>query len=306
MAARVERITERYWMSLRAFLDEPGEAERSRAYELGRTALAEGLGVLDLAAAHHAALRRLLARGARRASPPAALDAAGEFFAECLSPFEMSHRGAREGARAWRRLNEALESEAKRIAHALHDEAGQLLASVHIALADVENGLPPRSRGRLQEVKRLLYSIETELRNLSHELRPTVLDRLGLLPALQFLGESVARRAGIRVQVSGEEAGRLPSVVEITLYRIAQEALNNVVRHARASRASIELQVGPRRVSCAIRDNGIGFAPERLRHCDGLGLTGINERLHALGGSLHIASKPRRGTVLRAEVPKGR
>ena len=306
MAARVERFAERYGAGLRAFLDAPGEAGRSRAYELGRAALAEGLGVLDLAAAHHAALRRMRAGGGRRASPPATIDAAGDFFVECLSPFEMSHRGAREGARAWRRLNEALENEAKRIAHALHDEAGQLLASVHIALADLEKGLPPRSRARLPEVKQLLHSIETELRNLSHELRPTVLDRLGLLPALQFLGERVARRAGIRVQVKGEEAGRLPSVLEITLYRIAQEALNNVVRHARASRAGIELQVGAERVSCTIRDNGIGFAPERLRQGDGLGLTGIGERLHALGGSLHIASKPRRGTVLRAEVPKGR
>ncbi|MGH6885835.1 MAG: sensor histidine kinase, partial [Geminicoccales bacterium] len=201
---------------------------------------------------------------------------------------------------------EALENEAKRIAHALHDEAGQLLASVHIAIADVASGLPPPSRARLQEVRRMLHSIETELRNLSHELRPTVLDRLGLLPALQFLGESVAKRAGIRIEVRGEEASRLPSVVEIALYRIAQEALNNVVRHARASAASIELQVGPERVSCAIRDNGVGFAPDRMRNRDGLGLTGISERLQALGGTLHIASKPKRGTTLRAEVPKGR
>jgi signal transduction histidine kinase len=306
MAMHPEQFAERYWAGLRRFLDDPGEAQRSQAYELGRKGLAEGLGVLDVAAAHHAALRRLLSSGARRAVPEGVIDVAGDFFAECLSPFEMSHRGAREGARAWQRLNEALENEAKRIAHALHDEAGQLLASVHIAIADVASELPPPSRARLQEVRGLLNTIEIELRNLSHELRPTVLDRLGLLPALQFLGESVARRAGIRVQVAGEEAGRLPSEVEITLYRIAQEALTNVVRNARASSASIELRVGPERVSCAIRDNGVGFTPDRIRKCDGLGLTGISERLHALGGSLHIASKPKRGTVLRAEVPRGR
>jgi signal transduction histidine kinase len=94
--------------------------------------------------------------------------------------------------------------------------------------------------------------------------------------------------------------------VEITLYRIVQEALNNVIRHARASRASIELQAGPERISCTIRDNGVGFATERMHHCDGLGLTGIRERLNALGGSLQIASKPKRGTALRAEVPRGR
>ena len=304
MARRTEQFAERYWASLRKFLDDPGEAQRSQAYELGRQGLAEGLGVLDIAAAHYAALQHLLAARARRGLPD--LKGANDFFIECLSPFEMSHRGAREGARAWQRLNEALENEAKKIAHALHDEAGQLLASVHIAIADVASELPPPSRARLQEVRRMLHTIELELRNLSHELRPTVLDRLGLLPALQFLAENVARRAGIRIQVTGEEAGRLPSEVEITLYRIAQEALNNVVRHARAKSASIELRVGPQHVSCAIRDNGIGFAPERMQKGDGLGLTGISERLQALGGSLHIASKPRQGTLLRAEVPRGR
>jgi signal transduction histidine kinase len=306
MAMHPEQFAERYWTGLRRFLDDPGEAQCSQAYELGRMGLAEGLGVLDIAAAHHGALRRLLSSGARRAVPEAVIDAAGKFFAECLSPFEMSLRGAREGARAWQRLNEALENEAKRMAHALHDEAGQLLATVHIALGNLASDLPPPGRARLQEVRQLLHTIEVELRNLSHELRPTVLDRLGLLPALQYLAESVARRAGIRIEVTGEEAGRLPSEVETTLYRIAQEALNNVVRHARAKRASIELQVGLEQVSCAIRDNGIGFAPERMHKGDGLGLTGISERLQALGGSLHIASKPKRGTVLRADIPRGR
>src|SRR5216117_1665296 len=162
---------------------------------LGRHGLADGLGVLDIAAAHYGALQRALSTHARRAIPEAVIRAANEFFTECLSPFEMSHRGAREGARAWQRLNEALENEAKRIAHALHDEAGQLLASVHFAVADMAGELPPQSRARLKEVKALLNRIDTELRNLSHELRPIVLDRLGLLPALQFLAESRPSRS---------------------------------------------------------------------------------------------------------------
>jgi signal transduction histidine kinase len=251
-------------------------------------------------------LQRALSTHARRAIPEAVIRAANEFFTECLSPFEMSHRGAREGARAWQRLNEALENEAKRIAHALHDEAGQLLASVHFVVAEMADELPPQGRARLQEVKALLNRIETELRNLSHELRPIVLDRLGLLPALQFLAENVTRRAGIPITVKGEEPGRLPPVVEITLYRIVQEALNNVLKHARASSASVELEVGLERVACTIRDNGVGFAAERIQNSDGLGLAGIRERLNALGGSLHFASRPKRGTELRAEVPRGR
>jgi len=301
-----EQFAEHYWASLRKFLDGPSEAQRSKAYELGRRGLTDGLGVLDMAAAHCGALQHVLSAHARRAIPEAVIKAANEFFTECLSPFEMSHRGAREGARAWQRLTEALENEAKRIAHALHDEAGQLLASVHFAIAEMADELPPQSRPRLQEVKALLNKIEAELRNLSHELRPTVLDRLGLLPALQFLAESVARRAGIPITVKGGEPGRLPPVVEITLYRIVQEALNNVLKHARASSASIELKVGPERVSCTIRDNGVGFAAERIRHSDGLGLAAIRERLNALGGSLHFDSRPKRGTALRAEVPRGR
>jgi len=207
------------------------------------------------------------------------------------------------GARVWRQLTETLENEAKKIAHALHDEAGQLLASVHIAIADIADQLPPRHRERLNEVKWLLGKIETELRNFSHELRPVVLDRLGLVPALQFLAENVGRRAGVAIAVSGELGARLAPAVEITLYRIAQEALNNVIKHARASAANIEVRHIAERVSCTVRDDGVGFAANRLEGGTGLGLVGIRERLGALGGSVHIASQPGGGTTLRAEIP---
>ena len=207
------------------------------------------------------------------------------------------------GARVWRQLTETLENEAKKIAHALHDEAGQLLASVHIAIADIADQLPPRHRERLNEVKWLLGKIETELRNFSHELRPVVLDRLGLVPALQFLAENVGRRAGVAIAVSGELGARLAPAVEITLYRIAQEALNNVIKHARASAANIEVRHIAERVSCTVRDDGVGFTANRLEGGTGLGLVGIRERLGALGGSVHIASQPGGGTTLRAEIP---
>lgn len=306
MSTRTDRFPGRYRASLCKYLAAPGEAQRSRAYELGRRSLTEGLGVLDIAAAHGDALRSLRTSRATDAVPGAVVEAASDFLAECLSPFEMSHRGAREGARAWQRVNEALENEAKRIAHALHDEAGQLLAAVHIAIAEIAGELPARSRARLKEVRRLLDRIETELRNLSHELRPTVLDRLGLLPALQFLAESVARRTGIPIAVKGEDPGRLSPVVEITLYRVVQEALNNVTKHARASRACIELESGAERISCAVRDDGVGFRPEQVQHAEGIGLMGIRERLNALGGSLRVSSRAQRGTTLRAEIPRGR
>ena len=92
-----EEFAEHYWASLRKYLDDPSEAQRSKAYELGRHSLAYGLGVLDIATAHYGALQRALSTHARRAIPEAVIRAANEFFTECLSPFEMSHRGAREG-----------------------------------------------------------------------------------------------------------------------------------------------------------------------------------------------------------------
>jgi signal transduction histidine kinase len=205
--------------------------------------------------------------------------------------------------REQRRFNETLENEAKKIAHALHDEAGQLLASVHIAIADIAGELPQRHRERLNEVKWLLGKIETELRNLSHELRPMVLDRLGLVPALQFLAENVSRRAGVAIAVSGGLGARLAPAVEIALYRIAQEALNNVIKHARASAVNIEVHHTRERVSCTVRDDGVGFAANRVEGTAGLGLVGIRERLGALGGSVHIASQPGNGTTLQAEIP---
>ncbi len=207
------------------------------------------------------------------------------------------------GARVWRDLNEMLENEAKKIAHALHDEAGQLLASVHIALADIADELPLRHRERLNEVKWLLDKIEAELRDFSHELRPIVLDQLGLVPALQFLAENVCRRAGVAIAVSGKLDARLAPAVEITLYRIAQEALNNVIKHAGARTANIEVRHTTECVSCTVRDDGVGVAANRLESGTGLGLVGIRERLGALGGSVHIASRPGGGTTLRAEIP---
>jgi len=217
----------------------------------------------------------------------------------------MSHRGAQEGTRALRRLNEILEGELKRIAHALHDEAGQLLASVHIAVAEVAGGLPPEYRARFDEVERLLKQIEMELRSLSHELRPTVLDNLGLVPALEMLAERVTKRTGLAVSIAGELHARLPPTVETALYRIVQEALNNAVKHAHAKSVAIDLQHTPLKVACSVRDDGIGFAKQKQPGMQGLGLIGIRERLNALGGLLRVVSGPQRGTTLLVDIPLG-
>ena len=208
--------------------------------------------------------------------------------------------------RALRHLNEALEEEVKRIAHALHDEAGQLLASVHIGLADVARDLPAPAAKRLEDVRGLLDKIEEQLRHLSHELRPTILDDLGLGPALEFLADGVSKRTGLSIAVEGSPGKRLPAPTETALYRIVQEALTNVTKHAQATRVYIKFMRNRRLLRGVIRDDGVGFdVPTVLtrRGSRGLGLTGIRERLHAVGGTLDIIATPRGGTQLILTVP---
>jgi signal transduction histidine kinase len=305
MNANIERFGRSYQDALHSYLQDRGEEHLHRAYEMGRDALVGGLGILEVAAWHHDALRRVLAieedTDRSRAS-----EAAGRFLAECLSPFEMSHRGTREAALALQRLNETLENEAKRIGQALHNEAGQLLASVHIALAELAPTLPRPAREKIGEIVQLLKDSEDSLRDLSHELRPMVLENLGLLPALRSLAEKLARRNRLSISVHGNSPVRMPALIESAVYRSAQEALNNVVQHARARNVRIRVRRGSHWVSCTVQDDGVGLSkPLRREESTGLGLIGIRERLGALGGSFRIVSRPRRGTTLLLVVPMG-
>jgi signal transduction histidine kinase len=212
----------------------------------------------------------------------------------------------REAERALRALNQRLEEEARRIAHALHDEAGQLLASVHLALAGLAAELAPPERDRLAQVHALVEQVEAQLRRLSHELRPIILDDWGLIPAIEFLAEGVSKRTGVSVVVTGSTGGRLPTQVETALYRTVQEGLTNVTKHAQASRAEVHVQRHPETIVCLIRDNGRGFETSDRpagTHRQGLGLVGISERIAALGGTLSIASRPGTGTTLEIAIP---
>ena len=199
----------------------------------------------------------------------------------------------------------AREEEAKRLAHQLHDEAGQVTASIHLALDEIARELPRRGRLRLRQAKTYLDDIEERLRRLSHELRPTILDDLGLVPALEFLAEGFSARNGIAVHVSGSSGGRLDPVVETAVYRIVQEALTNVARHARATQASIRLQRRGDVLRCRVEDDGAGFDPDATHGPGrrGLGLLGARERLDALGGSLRVRSAPGQGARISIAIP---
>lgn len=288
-----------YRDALDAFLARGGEVFLKQAYELGHQALVDGKGILDVLAVHQQALR------AAAPDPLPLLDRhhAGDFLAECLSPFEMTHRAYGDSIRTLRRLNEALEQESRRIAAALHDESGQLLAAVHIQLQDLGRDLRPAQRARLVAVGAQIEQIEQQLRLFARELRPAVLDDFGLLPALRAFAATFSRRTGLQVVFDGEMHSRLPPAVEVAMYRVGQEALNNVARHARASHIFIRLWRRPGAFHCCIGDDGVGLPPAPARPHRGLGLVGMRERIASVGGALQFVSAPDQGTELRIVIP---
>ena len=300
MAAAVD-VERRCAQVLRHHLETSNEGSLSQAYEFGRWALGRGLGVLDMAMLlSHAVMHSGLAGDGRAARP------FESFVLECLSPFEMAHRGAREANEALRRLDERREAHVRTIARELHDETGQLIATLHLALELMRSHLDPGGSAQLDRAFGLLRRVEEEIRRLAHELRPTVLDDLGLAPALRFLGDGVSRRTGIAVTVEGATGGRLPPEVETALYRATQEALTNVVRHAGATRASVVVERGRDDIRCRIRDDGRGFDPAAVAArggCRGIGLEGVRERVVQLGGTLEVRSGPGRGTELALRIP---
>jgi two-component system sensor histidine kinase UhpB len=301
-----DELERAYTRALVEYLSIGGEDALRSAYEIGRTALSKGRGVLDMAAMHHIAVARVLQTMSLSASLPHDLDRAQEFFAESLSPYEIAHRGFQDATSALRQLNETLEQEIQRIAHAVHDEAGQLLFAAHLAMSSVAREVDPSLQGRLQEVGRILDQVEKQLRRLSHELRPTILDDLGLVPALESLAGSVSTRTGLSIQVYCSLRDRYTQKIETAIYRVIQEALANITKHARAKSVEIHLTWVAKHLHCRVHDDGVGFDASSVLSgtaLGGLGLIGIRERLNAVGGTLQINSVAGRGTELLAKIP---
>src|SRR5690606_13016696 len=220
-------------------------------------------------------------------------------------PFEVSRLSSRDPNTALRRLYEVLEEESKRIAHILHDESAQMLATAYLELSEIARAVPGPVAEKVQRVVTHLDEVREQLRRLSHELRPLILDQLGLIPALRFLANGVRKRSGLDVEVHGETDGRLPQSIETVLYRTVQEALNNVARHARASKAEIRVWIDRNTIHCTVRDDGVGFRVSDLRNgtFTSLGLVGIKERVDALHGESRIISEPGKGTELQVAIP---
>ena len=209
----------------------------------------------------------------------------------------------------------AQEEERQHIARELHDEAAQAMTALSWKLAAVEQALPnTHSTGhnevhnRLGDLRQLTQQVMDNLRQLTARLRPAVLDELGLVPALITYADDCSSRYpfSVDVDITGQRR-RLSSEIETTLYRIAQEALTNVAKHAQATRARIQLHFEPHEVTLHIGDDGVGMDVEtaqRAAACGkGWGLAGICERVELAKGSLDIESSPGAGTELSVWVP---
>lgn len=205
----------------------------------------------------------------------------------------------------------AQEDERKRIARELHDETSQSLTTLAIGLATIAKS-PPNDAAKLQAAlkvnQELTIKILDEVHRVILDLRPSVLDDLGLVPALEWYAKNRLEAEGVRVhfETSGSEE-RLPSHIEVALFRIAQEAISNIALHAKAEFASISLDFESQSIRLSIEDDGAGFKSEELlssaTDIRGLGLRGMMERADVLGGNIRIKSQPGTGTEIRVEIP---
>jgi len=203
------------------------------------------------------------------------------------------------------RLVQAQEDERRSISRELHDEVGQALTGVLVEMANLSNLIRARDADALSakaaEIKRQVENSITVVRNMALLLRPSMLDDLGLVAALEWQAREVSHRTGLHIAVAAEEdAGQLPEAHRTCIYRIVQEALQNVVRHAGAAHVRIGLEKTGGGVRLRVEDDGKGFAVARQR---GLGLLGIEERVAQLGGRLRVSSEPGRGTQVAVELP---
>jgi signal transduction histidine kinase len=226
---------------------------------------------------------------------------AEQFAARAAVAVDLSRRVARD---ALRRVVAGQEVERRRLARELHDETGQALTSILLGLRTVEEaGSGDSVKKSIGDVRQLVVTTLQDVRKLAVQLRPKALDDFGLVPALERLVHTFAEGTGLSVDLEtqlGEE--RLPGEVETTLYRIVQEALTNIVKHAEAQNVSVLVVRHDSSATLVVEDDGQGFDPSTTRD-DGMGLLGMRERVELHDGKLKIEASPRAGTTLAVEMP---
>ena len=203
------------------------------------------------------------------------------------------------------RMISAQERERQHISRELHDDLGQSLTTHMLDIRNLQDDLSSPTAElftRLQSLYQQSYEISVKIRRLAQDMRPPVLDALGLQDAMQAYCEEISRRTNLPINFEADPSlPVLPDTYNLTLYRVLQEALNNVIKHAQASRSWVDLTLENRTITLTVQDNGRGFSGEQTQ-TGGIGLAGLRERLTIAGGVFKISSNPERGTIVMAQL----
>jgi two-component system, NarL family, sensor histidine kinase UhpB len=240
----------------------------------------------------------------RRRNPVEEIERLSTSFHGLLERIEDERR--RSGQLAMR----AQEEERRRLARDLHDEVNQALTAILLRLEALAQETPPEREPEVAELKRLVNQAMEELLNLARQLRPSALDDHGLVPAVETQLKRFSARTGVEVRLDTRgEPDELPEVVQTAVYRVAQEALTNVTRHAGATVVEVDLGEHEGAAELRVRDDGGGFDPAVVAQAategpsGGLGLVGMAERARLVGGELDVRSAPGGGTSITLRVP---
>jgi signal transduction histidine kinase len=259
----------------------------------------------DLAASN----RQLKQEIARRKSAEGSLRKSEQHYGKLL---EQSRRMQEQLRMLSRQLLSAQEEERKRISRELHDVIAQTLTSINVRLASLKKEAAVNTKGLERSIARTQKLVERSVsivHRFARELRPTVLDDVGLVPALHSFMKDFSKQTGIRMQFTTFTFARIKQLdndQRTVLYRVAQEALNNAARHARASQAGVKIWKLDGKICMEIKDNGKGFAAERVllaKKNKRLGLLGMRERVEMVNGNFTIKSRPGKGTTILAQIP---
>ena len=260
---------------------------------------------VDLAASN----RRLQQEIAQRKSVEESLRRSEQHYSQLL---EQSRHMQAQLRLLSRQLLLAQEEERKMISRELHDQIAQTLTGINVRLASLKTEAMADTKGlqkKITSTQRLVEKSVDIVHRFARELRPTVLDDLGLIPALLAFMKSFTKRTGVRTHLTAFAAlEQLDSTRRTVLFRVVQEALTNVARHAQASRVEVSIQKLPGCICMKIKDDGKSFQVQRVLQAKGnkhLGLLGMRERLEMIGGNFGVESAPGKGTIVQAQIPLG-
>jgi len=226
---------------------------------------------------------------------------------------EQSDRLQEQLRRLSRQILSAQEDERKKISRELHDVIAQTLTGINIRLAALKKEAALNTKGldrNIAQTQRLVEKSVNIVHRFARELRPAVLDDLGLIPALHSFMKGFTARTGVRTRLTAfAGVEQLDTARRTVLFRVAQEALTNVARHAQAGHVELSIQKMPHHICMKIKDDGKSFSVERALHAKGakrLGLLGMRERLEMVGGNFGVESRPGKGTTIQAQIPLGK